>query len=381
MATKKSAIVCGGGIAGLSTAIALSKIGWSVDVFERSDAIREIGAGIFIKGNGLRVLDTYGILEELRRDCIVLQKAQILDREGTVLQQRPLTHPVSVWNIKRQNLIRTLTDCARANGAEVHTSSPVDKLSPDGTVSVNGTTARADLVVAADGVNSLARRTLGLDRKVSRPRSGAIRLLIPRTEFEAADMTREFWSGRLRVGVAPCTATEVYSYLAAPLDDIYGAHAPIDANYWAERFPELKRQGFFERADVAGGVHHPYPFVGATNWVKGRVALVGDAVHGLPPTLGQGAGLSLMNTFLLAATLAKFENVDEALKRWEADWRWVSDRTQTWARRYDWITSEWPPSAYLVRNAIIWAIGKSRAFNKYMRVADRVDAPCLMVLK
>jgi 2-polyprenyl-6-methoxyphenol hydroxylase-like FAD-dependent oxidoreductase len=367
----RTAIVCGGGVAGLSAAIALARTGWSVDVYERGSAIREIGAGIFIKGNGLRVLESYGLLERIHRDCVILREAHIFDKDGNLLQQRILREVNTVWNIKRELLIRALYDRALELGARVHVDRQVERVGEDGTVVIRGDRMRADLVVAADGVNSAARRELGLNRDVTQPLSGAIRLLVPRTTFESADITREFWSGRLRVGVAPCTTTEVYSYLSAPLDDRQGAYAPINAAYWAAHFPRLKEQGFFDRADVARGVHHPYPFVGTRAWSKGKVALVGDAVHALPPTLGQGAGLSLMNTLMLGEYLRDASDIPAGLKRWQADWRW----TQFCARRYDWVTSEWPPSVYWLRSLVIWGIGKSRRVNDYMRIADRVDAP------
>lgn len=371
----RSAIVVGGGVAGLSAAISLARTGWRVDVYERGSAIREIGAGIFIKGNGLRVLESYGLLDRIARDCVVLREAHVLDRDGRLLQKRILKEVNTVWNVKRELLIRALCDRATELGARIHVDSPVDSVAEDGFATVRQERIRADLVVAADGVNSIARRQLGLDREVSLPRSGAIRMLVPRTTFEAGDLTREYWSGRLRVGVAPCTTTEVYSYLSAPLDDIDGACAPIKANYWAAHFPALAVQGFFDRADRAGGVHHPYPFVGIAGWSRGKVALVGDAVHALPPTLGQGAGLAMMNALLLGAYLAEARDITAAMASWERDWRWISDRTQFCARRYDWMTSEWPRQAYWFREAIIWGIGKSRRINDYMRVADRVDAP------
>jgi 2-polyprenyl-6-methoxyphenol hydroxylase-like FAD-dependent oxidoreductase len=376
----RKAIVSGSGVAGLSATIGLALNGWSVEVYERSSTIREIGAGIFIKGNGLRVLERFGLLEVIRRGCVVLREARTLNNQGEVLQCRKLQDFNPVWTIQRQLLIRALLERATELGARVHPDSPVDAVSPQGTADSRGRHWHAELVVAADGVNSVARRSLKLDRPVRAPLSGAIRLLVPRTKFEADDAVREFWSGRLRVGVAPCTPTEVFSYFIAPLDDDRGSRIPLDTEYWAARFPKLAAERLFERADSAEGVHHPYPLVNTRSWVKGRVALVGDAAHALPPTLGQGAGLSLMNTLLLSEYVSARSDVPEALAAWEREWRWLSDRTQTWSRRYDWITSEWPASLYPLRSAVIWAIGKSRRFNSYMRIADRVDAPRRRVL-
>lgn len=376
----RKAIVCGSGVAGLSAAIGLTAHGWSVDVYERSSTVREIGAGIFIKGNGLRVLKSFNLLGRIRQDCVVLREARTLNNVGKVLQRRVLEELNPVWTIQRQLLIRALLDRAVELGARVHTDFTIDAVSPEGCVSSRGRGCRAELVIAADGVNSVARRLLDLDRPIRTPKSGAIRLLVPRTQCERDDIVREFWSGQLRVGVVPCTRTEVFSYFIAPLEDGRGSQIPLNTQYWSACFPKLASEGLFRRAASAEAVHHPYPLVNARSWVKGCVALVGDAAHALPPTLGQGAGLSLMNALLLSDYVSSGSNVPDALAAWERDWRWVSNRTQIWSRRYDWITSEWPPSIYPLRDAVIWAIGKSRWFNSYMRVADRVDAPGHKVL-
>jgi 2-polyprenyl-6-methoxyphenol hydroxylase-like FAD-dependent oxidoreductase len=376
----RTAIICGSGVAGLSAAIALAKNGWSVEVHERDSSVREIGAGIFVKANALRVIASFELLDRIRRDCVVLREARTLDRAGKVLQRRALSDSNPVWNIQRQLLIRALLDRATELGARVYTNSSVADVSPDGAATINGRRLRADLVIGADGVNSVARSSLGLDRPVRGSTNGAIRLLVPRTSSEAEDLVREFWSGRLRVGVAPCTRTEAFTYLIAPLSDERGTRVPIDVEHWSLRFPRLASEGLFERAQAAPAVHHRYPLVSTLAWSRGRAALVGDAAHALPPTLGQGAGLSLTNTLLLAEYVSSRSDAREGLDAWERDWRWVSDRTQRWARRYDWITSEWPSSMYALRAAVIWGIGKSRRFNGYMRIADRVDAPNRMVL-
>jgi 2-polyprenyl-6-methoxyphenol hydroxylase-like FAD-dependent oxidoreductase len=376
----RDAIVGGAGVGGLSAAIGLAMNGWSVDVYERGTSVREIGAGIFIKGNGLRVLDALGVLDQIRRDCVVLREARTFDKNGQCLARRPLYEHNPVWTIQRQLLVRALCDRTIELGGRIHVDSQVEVTGPEGDVRIGGQRLHAELVVAADGVNSSARHALGLDRPVGSPRSGAIRLLIPRTGSEADDVVREFWSGHLRVGIAPCTPRDVFVYLIAPLGEQSGTVTPIDVEFWSEHFPKLASEGLFERAKNSVCVHHAYPLVRTTSWFSGRVALIGDAAHALPPTLGQGAGLSLTNALLMSRYVSERREIPAALAAWQRDWRWITDRTQRWSRKYDRITSEWPQALYPLRSAAIWAIGRSPRFNSYMRVADRVDAPKNTVL-
>jgi 2-polyprenyl-6-methoxyphenol hydroxylase-like FAD-dependent oxidoreductase len=370
----RHAIVGGAGVGGLSAAIGLAINGWSVDVYERSSSVREIGAGIFIKGNGLRVLDALGVLDQVRQDCVVLKEARTFDKDGQCLARRPLCEHNPVWTIQRQLLVRALCDRTIELGGRVHVDSPVDVIGSNGGVQIGARRCCAELVVAADGVNSSARHALGLDCPVGLPRSGAIRLLISRGVSETEDVVREYWSGPLRIGIAPCTRRDAFVYLIAPLNDQSGTIIPIDVEFWSARFPKLASQGVFERARSSVCVHHPYPMVRVKSWSRGRIALIGDAAHALPPTLGQGAGLSLTNALLMSRYVSGSLEIPQALAAWERDWRWITDRTQTWSRRYDWITSEWPRALYPLRNAIIWSSGKSKRFNSYMRIADRVDA-------
>ena len=376
----RHAIVGGAGVGGLSAAVGLAISGWSVDVYERSTSVREIGAGIFIKGNGLRVLDALGVLDQIRRDCVVLREARTFDENGQFLARRPLHEHNPVWTIQRQLLVRALCDRTAELGGRVHVDSEVEVIGSDGDVRIGGRPLHAELVVAADGVNSSARHALGLDRPVRLPRSGAVRLLISRAKSEADDVVREFWSRHLRVGIVPCTVRDVFVYLIAPLDEKRGTVTPIDVEFWSKHFPRLASEGLFERARNSVCVHHAYPLVRTASWFRGRVALIGDAAHALPPTLGQGAGLSLANALLMSRYVSERLEIPAALAAWQRDWRWITDRTQRWSRRYDRITSEWPQALYPVRNAVIWAIGRSPRFNSYMRVADRLDAPRKRVL-
>jgi 2-polyprenyl-6-methoxyphenol hydroxylase-like FAD-dependent oxidoreductase len=106
-------------------------------------------------------------------------------------------------------------------------------------------------------------------------------------------------------------------------------------------------------------------------WHAGKVAIIGDAAHGLPPTLGQGAGLTVMNARALVAVLQRARTVETALPEWEMAVRHVSDRTQRWAQRYDYATRGWPRPLRFLRPAAFWGMRNIPGLIDRMLIADR----------
>jgi 2-polyprenyl-6-methoxyphenol hydroxylase-like FAD-dependent oxidoreductase len=125
--------------------------------------------------------------------------------------------------------------------------------------------------------------------------------------------------------------------------------------------------------EATGATRYPYTYVRCSRWSKGRAALVGDAAHSMPPTLGQGAGCTLMNAYVLNEELSRANDVPSALSAWERRIRHVIDETQKWGLRYDALTSNWPLWLSGVRHAVIWSFGRFRPLNVRMRIADHVD--------
>jgi len=105
----------------------------------------------------------------------------------------------------------------------------------------------------------------------------------------------EHWSGRLRVLTTPCSATYTYVALMGPESDNRASAVPIDKERWSNAFPGLS--DIVERIGAKGEVHHTNVRTETRGWVSGRVAMVGDAAHGQPPNLGQGAGLAIAKRF------------------------------------------------------------------------------------
>ncbi|MGE3150437.1 MAG: FAD-dependent oxidoreductase [Pseudorhodoplanes sp.] len=368
----RSAEIAGGGIAGLAIGWGLARYGWRVRIHERASEIREIGAGILLMNNSLSIFDHYGIADLILHRAVPISATERREYDGRLIERRALPGADRWTAVPRADLVNGLAEAARREGAEIITNSTAVSADPSGTLTLeSGEVARADLVIAADGFRSRLRDQLGLTLFAKERGSGATRLLLPRTKAEAEPIAREYWSGKMRVGITPCTPDITYVYMSCPNDDLRGAAVPIDAAYWQDAFPGIP--DFFHRMpQVLAVTRHPYAHAVSRAWSNGQAALIGDAAHSFPPTLGQGAGMAIFNGYALVRMLEKGNDISETLKEWETRFRWVADRTQRWSLAIDALTTHWPRPLSVMRRSILWAIGRSKKLNSRVRVADRI---------
>lgn len=337
----------------MAVAASLARHGVAVTVHERAPQLRELGAGIYLKENSLRVLDQLGIYERLEARAVRLNKGEIRTEGGRLVMTRGLTGERALVAL-RSDLHALLTQSAKAEGATVLTSSHVEAADPGGSLTLqDGSSQQADLVVGADGLNSRVRVTAGIEGRVRNLGDGATRLLIERREPEA--VSTEYWSEKLRVGVTPCSPAHTYVFLIAPESDERARSLPVDVDYWLHHFPYLR--GVMERIDAAEATHHRHALVLCNHWARGRVALVGDSAHAQPPNLGQGAGLAIANAWSLGETIRTHRDVEDALRQWEAANRPFAHQVQRWSHRYGLVGYRWPPHSYRLRSATLWTLG------------------------
>jgi 2-polyprenyl-6-methoxyphenol hydroxylase-like FAD-dependent oxidoreductase len=361
--------IAGAGIAGLGTAIMLARRGWTVRVHERSPEIRELGTGIQIKNNAIEVLEALGIFDRLAPQGFKLERARHRDPDGRVMQERVLDGRSRVYVFLRQPLIETFRVVAEEAGVEIVTNSKAVAADPTGSLLLeNGRRLRADLVIAADGAQSKLRESLDLGGSHRLLATVVNRYLVPTREITPEPVTTEHWSGRYRIGIMPCGSDLSFVFQVCPQWDKTASRLPIDRQCWSKAFPRLRRE--IELLGECAAMQHNFSLVRCPRWHRGRVAIIGDAAHALPPTLGQGAGLTLMNAQALTIALERIGTVEEALPVWEAAVRSVSDTTQRWAMRYDFLTRQWPESLWFIRAAIIWSF-RLPALNRRMRIADQ----------
>jgi 2-polyprenyl-6-methoxyphenol hydroxylase-like FAD-dependent oxidoreductase len=344
--SKRHAEIVGAGFAGLTAACALAQHGWSVRVHERGDRLRTTGAGIYIYENGLRVLEAVGAYDAAVKGAPFAHTREVRDGRDRLISVHRWAGS-RVFSIVRQNVINALAAAAARAGVEIVTDSTATGATPDGELTLaDGRRLKADLVVAADGSNSRLRDALGLLLKRKYLVDGCTRLLMDKTAVERAATdgakTVEYWSGTRRLLYTPCSETDIYIALTMLDSDEVAKAVPVRKDEWKRAFPHLEvlidrigEQGRYDRFDL----------IKLKRWSAGRVAIIGDAAHALPPNIGQGGGCAMMNALSLAVYLDREGEgeVATALQTWEREERPMTEHTQR-ISYFLGLPTTWPPA-------------------------------------
>jgi 2-polyprenyl-6-methoxyphenol hydroxylase-like FAD-dependent oxidoreductase len=340
---KRHAEIVGAGFAGLTAACALARRGWSVRVHERADRLRTTGAGIYIYENGLRVLEAVGAYEAAVKGAPFAHTREVRDDRNRTISVHRWQGTSRVYSIVRQTVINALAEQARLAGAEIALNSEGVSVTPDGVLTMSdGRTLKADLVIGADGTNSRLRDSLGLLDKRKYLVDGCTRLLIDKTPDERGQegaTTIEYWSGSRRVLYTPCSETEVYIALTMLDSDEEAKVTPVRRDVWKRWFPHL--EALIDR--LGDGRYDRFEYSRLKRWSAGRVAVIGDAAHALPPNIGQGGGCAMMNALAMSVYLDRESDVPSALAAWEKNERAITEHTQRISLMLGWPTT-WPPA-------------------------------------
>ena len=325
----KRAAIIGGGIGGLTTAIALRKIGFAVDVYERAPELKEVGSGMSLWPNAVRSLHQIdpSILSTLRPRGRSLRRLVMKDASGEEIKTLPL--PVADCSgiaVHRAELQSVLAEAVSPRSIHLdHTFSRLEQR--PGSVLLhfeNGRSVEADLVVACDGIHSAVRKSLGLRSKLTnRPYSVWRGMTQINSEDEArhlglkcdGDFSESYGHGR-RFGILRLGPGRIHWYAVAN-NSLRPPDLPDDAalrklfSGWHNPIPEL-----IETA-VSAICTKVQDRISTLPWVVGRVAILGDAAHPISPNFGQGACLAIEDAVVLAACLQAQQNLPRALRRYE----------------------------------------------------------------
>jgi 2-polyprenyl-6-methoxyphenol hydroxylase-like FAD-dependent oxidoreductase len=326
MKTNNRFTIIGGGIAGLTTAIALRQIGLQPTVYEAAPTIKTLGAGLGLAANAVKAFGKLGIAEPILNAGRLLDAFIIQDQDGytiTHTDSRAISQRYGIDNftIHRAALHRELLQ--QIGDTPVVTSKRAIRVSkPEGPIVVHfddGTEQATDHLIVADGIHSAIRQQLIPD---SEPRYAGYtcwRSVIDSRGLNLSEAT-ETWGPNGRIGLVPLANNALYwfacinaqpndprmrQFTTADLSKLFGDyHAPV---------PEVLARSTNEEL-LWNDVYDVKPL---PRYAFENIVLIGDAAHATTPNMGQGACQAIEDAVVLADELKGSGSVADAFKRFE----------------------------------------------------------------
>ncbi|WP_106744106.1 FAD-dependent monooxygenase [Yoonia maritima] len=318
---QRNVAIIGGGIGGLTAALAFARQGAAVTAYEQAPELTEVGAGLQITPNGMRALYALGLEAALDMSGVKAKAVIPTDAlSGREIARFDLTSQSPPYRFfHRAALIDLLARGCAANGVTVQLNARITDVRPDGSFDVDGIRVTPDLTIGADGVRSNIR---GLINKPAEPfftGQVAWRALV---KVEDADPVARIW-------MAPGRHMVTYPLSGGRLNIV----AVQQRSQWAEEGwhhqddPGNLRQVFadchwslksilsdVEKVNLWGLFRHPV----AQRWHAGSVAILGDAAHPTLPFLAQGANLAIEDAYVLAHCCDEHTDLAQGLQAYQA---------------------------------------------------------------
>ncbi len=316
--------IVGAGIGGLTLALALRQRGIAAQVYEQAHDLAEIGAAVALSANGTRELQRLGLLDAVVEKST--EPTELIFRHGPT-GERIAAHPMRMdgayrrrfgapyCGIHRADLQRVLSGALGGKGLHLD-HRLVELAEHDGRVTLafaNGAKAEADLVVAADGIRSTARKYVVGDDPLRYTRNSGFRGIVPAAKLPSLPDPEaiQIWSG---------PGAHVVHYAIGPTGDHVNFLAVVEfpdtwANpekgltpttqeealaFYKDWHPAVVEMVDAVRHDLRWGLFATRPI---RRWRRGRVVLLGDAAHGSLPHQGQGANATIEDSIALAETI------------------------------------------------------------------------------
>jgi 2-polyprenyl-6-methoxyphenol hydroxylase-like FAD-dependent oxidoreductase len=320
----RSALIVGGGIGGMTAAIALSRAGVEVTLIDADPQWRVYGAGISVTGISLRAFDDLGVLDQIRARGYVGAGMRGKTVAGQTVMEPPVPeNPTPVQQgggVMRPVLHEILSSIVRAEGVTVRLGVKVATLAQDaGGVDVTfseGSEGRYDLVVGADGIYSQIRGMIFPDAPTPQfTGQGCWRVVADRPP--EVDRTEMYFGGPVKLGINPVSADQMYMFILEHVpDNPFFAEDEMVAHVRALMAPfggavAAVRENLSDPAQIN---YRPLEWLLLPKpWFDGRVVLIGDAVHATTPHLASGAGIAAEDGLALAQELQRHDDVAQAL--------------------------------------------------------------------
>lgn len=320
--------VVGGGIGGLTAALALAQRGAQVTVLEQAEAINEVGAGLQISPNGMCVLRALGLSDDIANCSVQAQSVELRDyRKGNLITRLDLSlleKDQRYFFVHRADLIEALAAACRDAGVTIRLLQRATEICPGPNPHAElaqHAQLNADLIVSADGLHSVARKALNGTSAPFFTQQVAWRTTVPNT-MNHPNSARVHMGPKRHVVSYPLRGGKLVNVVA-----VQERHEWAEEGWALKDDPENMRQVF---SDFGGDVpalmesatsvglwglfRHPV----AKHWFGENVALLGDAAHPTLPFMAQGAVMAIEDAWVLADSLNRCDSTAAGLAMYQS---------------------------------------------------------------
>lgn len=332
--------IVGGGIGGFAAATALQHRGIVADVYEQAPALGEVGAGIIIHPPTQRLFKEWGLDEEFYSKASLNNTVQIHTAQGEFVTNATDSHsspgsdkdgmvPASIRRTDLLNLVAGPVDPSR-----IHLDHKLTSIveTPDYVELTfeNGAVVHADVVIGANGINSIIRKLFSADEPIY---SGlhSVRTILDReiTKDTAKDDATVMYNGEEVFLLMQPVAGGMHFDIAYPSDDPAWftpvTKEELTAKMAGHSEKLIKLLDAIEYPILARALYHRRPI---ERWSTKRITLLGDAAHSMLPTLGQGANTAIAGADAIARAFSECSTVEEALQQYENERRPITTAIQ-----------------------------------------------------
>ena len=344
--------IVGAGIGGLVAALALKKRGHKPIIYEKTESLSELGAGIQLSPNANKVLEYLGVMEELQADVYEPEAFQFVHyRTGKILAQQTLKNSSLKiygspnYDVHRADLQKALLTVINKEEIQIEKNSEILDLYEEANsafIRTKESVIESDAVIGADGIHSIVRKKLWGEDQARYTGNVAWRMLVPIKEISS-----EFLQQNTKVWLGP--KKHFVQYLVKG-GKFLNCVCLVEQNHWMNEdwsekgdISELKNiysdwhpeiQEILESTNpdclYKWGLHDRAPL---NKWSKGRFSLLGDAAHPMLPFVAQGAAMAIEDGIVLASSLSSFDNVELGLYDYENKRKYRTAKAQRIAIR------------------------------------------------
>ena len=317
--------IIGGGITGLTTALALQKVGIESTVYEQAQTLNEIGAGVWLQPNAVQVLQWLGIEKEIKAAGCVLNKMEITYPDLTpikkiknsIVADRYGNQTIAIHRGKLQSILyEKLTQAGT-----IELGMPYSSHSAEGKrINIqfgNEKYASTDLLLGADGIKSKVRESIGLPSEYKYTNQICCRGI---ADFELPDQFKkegkEVWGNKLRFGFSQLSSKSVYFFVVinkeiCPKELTIESIASLFKDFHPLVHDLLKATKNLHTTELTD-------LKRLETWHSSNTCLLGDAAHATTPNMGQGACQGIEDAYYISHILKNhLDNPTNAFAQFE----------------------------------------------------------------